>query len=141
MVEAVDSSQFTSRLAAVAGGVFGVFALFIAAVGLYAVTASNAASRTREMGVRLALGSTPRALAQLVMSDGARLGLWGLAAGLAGAIALGRAMASLLFGVPALDPITLAVVPATLLAVVLAATYLPARRAARLDPMVVLRNE
>jgi predicted permease len=141
MEDAVDSSQSPSRIAAAAGALFGAFALLIAAVGLYAVTASSVAARTREMGVRLALGSTPRALTRLVMSDGARLGFWGLAAGLAGAIGLARAMASLLFGVPALDPITLAIVPLTLLTVVLVATDLPARRAARLDPMGVLRNE
>jgi hypothetical protein len=141
MEEAVADSQSPSRIAAVAGGLFGAFALLIAAVGLYAVTASSAVARTREMGVRLALGSTPRALTRLVMSEGARLGFWGLALGLAGAIGVGRAMASLLFDVAPLDPITLAVVSPTLLAVALLATYLPARRAARLDPMGVLRTE
>ena len=141
MEEAVDSSRSPSRLAAVSGALFGAFALLIAAVGLYGVTALSVTERTREMGVRLALGSTPQALTRLVMSDGARLGFWGLVAGLVGAIAVERAMASLLFGVPALDPITYAIVPSTLLAVVLVATYLPARRAARLEPMTVLRSE
>jgi ABC-type antimicrobial peptide transport system permease subunit len=93
------------------------------------------------MGVRLTLGSTTRALTRLVMSDGARLGFWGLITGLAGAIVLGRVMSSLLFGVSPVDPITLTALPATLLTVVLVATYLPARRAARLDPIVVLRND
>lgn len=141
MEEAIDSSRSTSRLAAGAGGLFGAFALIIAAVGLYGVTALSVAARTREMGVRLALGSTPSALTRLVMSGGARLGFWGLTAGLVGAIVVERAMASLLFGVPALDPITFSIVPSALMIVVLVATYLPARRAGRLDPMSVLRND
>jgi len=141
MEDAIDGSRSPSRIGAGAGVVFGGFALLIAAIGLYAVTASNVTARTREMGVRLALGSTPDQLTRLLIADGARLGVWGMAAGLAGALFVARTMASILFGVSAFDPITIGFVSGTLVSVVLLATYLPARRVARLDPVGVLRNE
>jgi ABC-type lipoprotein release transport system permease subunit len=91
--------------------------------------------------VRLALGSTPGGVLRLVMGDGARLGVVGLGLGLAGALGVARAMGRLLYGLSPGDPVTFVVVPVTLGAVVLLATYLPARRAVKLDPVTALRSE
>jgi len=118
-----------------------VLALLIASVGLYALVAGGIAERKHEIGVRLALGSTPGGVLRLVMGDGARLGLVGLGLGLAGALGVARAMAGLLYGLSPSDPVTFVVVPLTLVAVVLLATYLPARRAVKLDPVAALRSE
>jgi putative ABC transport system permease protein len=141
MEEAVASGFSAPRNAAVIAGFFGVFALLIASVGLYALVAGGVAERTREIGVRLALGSTPGGVLRLVMGDGARLGVVGLGLGLAGALGVARAMAGLLYGLSPSDPVTFVVVPLTLGAVVLLATYLPARRAVKLDPVAALRSE
>jgi predicted permease len=141
MEEAVASGFSAPRSAAAIAGFFGVFALLIAAVGLYALVAGGVAERTREIGVRLALGSTPGGVLRLVMGDGARLGVVGLGLGLAGALGVARAMGRLLYGLSPGDPVTFVVVPVTLGAVVLLATYLPARRAVKLDPVAALRRE
>lgn len=141
MEDAVASGRSTSRTAAGAAGFFGVLALLIAAVGLYAVVASSVAERTREIGLRMALGSTPAGVIRFVMANGARLGAWGLLLGIPAAVAAARGMAGLLVGISPFDWMSFAVVPVALLGVVLAATYLPARRAVRLDPMTVLRTE
>jgi putative ABC transport system permease protein len=97
--------------------------------------------RTREIGVRVALGATPTDVMWLVMASGARLGLIGLAIGLPGAVVVARLLATLLYGMSPADPFTFALVPLTLAAIVLVATYFPARRAVKLDPTVALRNE
>jgi ABC-type antimicrobial peptide transport system permease subunit len=141
-LEAAVSGGFaTSRTAAWLAGFFGVLALLIAAVGLYAVVAGNVSSRTREMGVRMAMGSTPGGIVAYLMRGGARLGLIGLAIGLVGALGVSRSMAALLFGLSPNDPVTFTIVPLALGVVVLIATYLPARRAAKLDPVAALRSE
>ena len=139
--EAVASGWTSWRVAATLAAVFGALAALIAAIGLYAVVASSVSERTREIGLRIALGSTPRRVMGYVMAQGFRLGAWGLALGLAGALVMARAMAQLLFGLGAFDPVTFAAVPLTLFVIVLAATYIPARRAVKLEPMAALRTD
>ena len=139
--EAVASGWTSWRVAATLAAVFGALAALIAAIGLYAVVASSVSERTREIGLRIALGSTPRRVMGYVMAQGFRLGAWGLALGLAGALVMARAMAQLLFGLGAFDPVTFAAVPLTLFVIVLAATYIPARRAVKLEPMTALRTD
>ena len=141
MTQSVNSGLSTSRTAAVIAGFFGGLALLIAAVGLYAVVASGVAERTREIGVRLALGSTPAGVLRFVMRGGWRIGGWGLVIGLFAAFGVARAMSGLLVGLSPSDPLTFAAVPLVLVLVVLVATYLPARRAVRLDPVAALRSE
>jgi predicted permease len=141
MEQAVASGFSSSRTAATIAGFFGVLALLIASVGLYAVVAGGVVERTREIGVRLALGSTPLGVIRLVMGDGARLSAIGLGIGLLAALGVAQAMAGLLYGLSPNDPVTFLLVPLMLCVVVLVATYLPARRAVRLDPIAALRSE
>lgn len=141
MDQSVESGLSTPRSAAAVAGLFGALALLISTVGLYAVVASGVAERTREIGVRVALGSTPRDVMQFVMRGGARLGLVGLLVGLVGAAGMARLMGALLYGLSPADPVTFGLVPTTLAIVVLVATYIPARRAVRLDPVAALRND
>ena len=122
-------------------GVFAVVALSLAAVGLYGVIAYSVTQRTRELGIRLALGSTPAALAGSVLRDGTTLTAVGVAIGLAGAYVASQSVAGLLPGSRAGDPITLAGVAALMLLVGAAASYIPARRAGRVDPLAALRAE
>jgi predicted permease len=141
MEDAVGSGLATSRTAAGLSGFFGALALLVAAVGLYAVVASGVSERTREIGVRMALGSTPGEVMRLVMRGGARLGAIGLGLGLVGAAAVARTMGGILFGLSPSDPLTFALVPLVLAAVALVATWLPARRAVTLDPIEALRMD
>jgi ABC-type antimicrobial peptide transport system permease subunit len=139
--QSVASGFATSRTAAGVSGFFAVLALLVAAVGLSAVVASTVAERTREIGVRLALGATPSGVLRFIMSGGARLGAWGLLIGLAGAFTVAKLMEGLLYGLSPSDPLTFTIAPITLALVVLVATYLPARRAVRLDPIAALRSD
>jgi len=141
MEQSVESGLATSRTAASVAGFFGALAILISSVGLYAVVASRVSERTRELGVRMALGSTPSDVMWLVMRSGARLGLVGLVVGLAGSVVIARLMSALLYGMSPADPFTFVLVPLTLVVVVLVATYIPARRAVKLDPIVALRTE
>ena len=120
---------------------FGVLALLLAALGIYGVTAFSTAQRTRELGIRLALGAEPRDVLRLILRDGARLSALGVGLGVAGALAASRAVSSMLFGVSPTDPLTFAAVVGLLGSASLLACYIPARRATRVDPVVALRQE
>jgi putative ABC transport system permease protein len=120
---------------------FATVALLIAAIGIYGVLAYSVNQRTREIGLRMALGATPRSVLHLIVGQGMKVVLIGIAVGLAGGLALGRAVSSLVFGVPVRDPATFSIVAVVLTAVAFAACIIPARRAARVDPMVALREE
>jgi len=122
-------------------GLFAVLALILAAVGIYGAMAYAVNQRTHEIGIRTALGAQRRDVLRLVMKDGTKIALFGIASGIAGALALTRLMASLLFEVKPTDPATFAAVTILLALVALAACYIPARRAMRVDPMVALRYE
>ena len=120
---------------------FSGLALVLAAIGVYGLTAYAVAQRTREIGIRMSLGASPTQLVRELLIQGLKLCLAGTALGLAGAGLLGRFLRSLLFGVSATDGLTIVLVIATMTSVVIIATYLPATRASRIDPMLALRNE
>jgi putative ABC transport system permease protein len=141
MEQLIDESLWQRRLWSVLLNGFGVVALVLVAVGLYGLLAYLVAQRTREIGVRMALGAEPGGILTEVLGQGARLLGLGVALGLAGALGLRRLLASLLFGVSAADPASLAGATLVLALVALLACYLPARRAARLDPVRALREE
>jgi putative ABC transport system permease protein len=122
-------------------GVFAAFALLLAAIGLYGVLRQFVAQRTQEIGVRMALGAQPGDLQRFIVLQAARPVLTGLALGLIGSFMMGRYLTSLLYDVRPGDPTTLLLVCSLLVAVAGLATFLPARRATRVDPMVALRNE
>lgn len=130
-----------ARLAAALFGLFGGVALTLATVGIYGAVAYSVAGRTRELGIRLALGALGGDVVRLVLRETLAVAFLGLAVGLALAIALGRLLSSLLFGVSASDPAILAAVTVGVLALVAAAAYGPARRAGRVDPLEVLRQD
>jgi putative ABC transport system permease protein len=120
---------------------FGALALLLAGIGIYGVLSYSVGQRTREIGIRMALGATRKNVLMLVLAQGLRLGLLGVALGLAFAFVLTRWMSTLLFEVTSDDPVTFSCVALLLCAVALFACYLPARRATEVDPMVALRYE
>ncbi|MBV8707388.1 MAG: ABC transporter permease [Acidobacteriaceae bacterium] len=120
---------------------FAALALVLAAVGLYSVLAYSVSLRTREISIRIALGAEPQKVARFVVNQGLKLAVIGTVLGLAGAFALTRFMQSLIYGISAMDPITFIAVPLLLILVTIAASYLPARRASRVDPIEALRVE
>ncbi len=142
MEELIQGRSFSVfQLGAGFGASMGLLALALAVVGLYSVVSLAVARRTREIGVRMALGAKPGQVLQLVLRQGMGLvGLGGLLGG-AAALGLGRVVSSLLIGISPHDPVTLLLVMVMLAAVAAAATLLPARRAARVDPMTALRTE
>ena len=139
--QSVESGFATSRMAASVSGFFAALALLIAAVGLYAVVAGSVTERTREIGVRLALGATPAGVLGFIMRRGARLGALGLLIGLVCAAGVAKMLGGLLYGLSPRDPVTFVAAPVVLALVILVATYLPARRAVRLDPIAALRSD
>jgi ABC-type antimicrobial peptide transport system permease subunit len=141
MVEHMNLPLFPARAAATALGGFGVLALLLAAVGIFGVMSYAVTQRTREIGVRIALGADSKEIIKLIVGQGALLVGIGVGIGL-GVAGLGtRLLANLVFGVSALDPLTFVGVPALLTATAFLACYLPARRATKVDPMVALRQE
>jgi predicted permease len=136
-----DGSLYTERLAAALLTLFGLLALLLAGVGIYGVLSYAVTERTREMGIRLALGARPRDLLRLVVGQGMVLTLIGLVIGVGAAFALTRLIENLLFGVSATDPLTFVVIPLLLAGVALLACWMPARRATRVDPLTALRYE
>jgi predicted permease len=140
-VEQADQSLRMERLFARLLIFFGLLALLLAAIGLYGVMAYSVAQRTQEIGIRMALGAEARDVLRLVVRQGMVLAIVGVALGIGGAIGLTRLLSSMLYGVSATDPMTFALITAIIVAVALLACYVPARRAARVDPMVALRDE
>jgi putative ABC transport system permease protein len=120
---------------------FAALALLIAGIGIYAVLAYSVTQRTREIGLRIALGAQANTVLRLVVSEGMRVGLAGIAIGLVAALAAGRALSSIVYGVAVRDPATFVSVAIVLTVIALAACFIPARRAAKVDPMVALRYE
>jgi ABC-type antimicrobial peptide transport system permease subunit len=120
---------------------FGALALLLAAIGVYGVMAFSTATRTRELGIRLALGAEPRDILHLILRDGAKVSALGVGLGVVGALAATRFLSSMLFGVSPTDPGTFSAVVGLLGSASLLACYIPARRATRVDPVVALRQE
>jgi predicted permease len=141
MEEHMGVALLPARLGGSVLGLFGLLGLLLAAVGIYGVMAYSVAQRKREMGIRVALGADRAVVLRLVLGEGLRLALLGTVLGLVGAAGAAQLVKGLLYNVSALDPVAFAVVPALLVGVAALAVYIPARRAAGLDPMRVLRSE
>jgi putative ABC transport system permease protein len=139
--DAIEASVAQPRFRTLLLGLFAAMALALAAIGIFGVISYSVSCRTNEIGIRVALGAQRADVLKQVLAEGAKLALIGLALGLVGSLAATRLIGTLLFGVKASDPLTLAAVAAVLASVTLAACYIPARRATRIDPIVALRYE
>jgi len=139
--ELLDQGLWAPRMGAMLLGVFGLLALLLATVGIYGVLSYSVSQRTQEVGIRMALGATSRTVLGLVVGQGMLLVAIGVGIGLAGSLGLARLLASLLFGVKTSDPATFAVVSLVLAVAAFVATYIPARRATKVDPITALRYE
>jgi predicted permease len=141
VAELVDNSLATDRLVARLSGAFGALAMLLAAIGLYGVMSWTMARRTREIGIRMAIGAQPRRIFRLVLRETLLLAGLGIAIGIPLALAAARFLQSLLFGIGLADPLVIVLASMLLAGVALLACFLPARRAARVDPMTALRHE
>jgi predicted permease len=141
MDDVVAQALGPRRLSLLLFAIFAALALVLATVGLYGVTSQSVTQRTREIGVRVALGAEARSIVRMIVGRALALALLGLAAGVVASLALARTLASLVYGVQTYDPLTFLVIGAVLFATTLLASYLPARRAARVDPVIALRAE
>ena len=141
MDELVSASVAADRFSMLLLGVLSVIALILAAIGIYGIVAYLVTQRTREIGLRMALGAKPGTVLTLILSESFKLAVFGLVIGMIAALALNRLISSLLFRVSSTDVLTFAGITLTLAVVALAAAYIPARRAARVDPMIALRQE
>jgi ABC-type antimicrobial peptide transport system permease subunit len=141
MGEMMDLAVAQPRFTMLLLGVFGAVALTLAAIGIYGIMSYAVKRRTREIGIRMALGARPSDVLRLVVGQGMRLALMGLAVGVIGAFLATRLMTKLLYGVSATDPLTFASIAAVLAAVACVASWVPARRAVLTDPTTALRSE
>jgi ABC-type antimicrobial peptide transport system permease subunit len=136
----IDGGLFTARMGVILLTVFGLLALGLASIGLYGILAYAANQRRREIGLRIAMGASGARVLRLVLGQGMSLVLVGIAIGFAASIATGRVISRLLYGVSATDPLSISAAAAVLAIVALAACYLPARAATRVDPLKALRG-
>jgi len=139
--EQIDSDLQDDRLFVTLTSVFGVLALVLASVGIYGVTAYSVARRTNEIGIRLALGAVPRQVLAMVLREASWMSVVGIATGVGASLLLSRLARSMLFGIAPYDPATLCGATLLLLAVALAASWIPARRAAKVQPIEALRRD
>ncbi len=140
MQDVVENSVGQARFSMLLLGLFALIALFLASVGLYGVVAYSVSQRTQEIGVRMAIGAQGRDVMRMILGDGMKLALIGVAIGIAGALALSRVVSSMLYEVTRFDPVSYIVTPLVLLGVAMLACYFPARRAMRVDPILTLRQ-
>ncbi len=141
MGEIVAQAEAGHRFPTVLLGVFAALALSLAGIGIYGVVSYGVSQRMHEIGIRMALGAQKGDVLRLVVGQGLRLGVSGIGIGVVAALGLTRLMASMLYGVKPADPLTFLVVSLLLMGVAVLACYIPARRAAKVDPMLVLRHE
>jgi putative ABC transport system permease protein len=141
ITEQIESALSPDRLMALLLAIFGGVALLLASVGVYGVVSYAVSQRTREIGIRMALGATKTNVLRLVLREGMVMTAAGVIVGLAAALALTRLISSLLFGLTATDVTTFSLITAALLLIALIACYIPARRATKVDPLVALRYE
>lgn len=141
MDEVFDLTVTNQRIMLTLLSVFAALALLLAAIGLYGVLSYIVGQRTREVGIRMALGATGAAVRQLIIGQGLKLAAFGLVLGLLGAVSLARLMGSMIYGVSAYDPLSLATVSVLIVAIGVFASWLPARRATRVNPLTALRSE
>jgi putative ABC transport system permease protein len=141
MTDIVGQTLSTQRLTNFLLTAFAIIALTLAAVGIYSTMSVYVGSRTKEFGIRLALGAQPGVLRRAVLRQGMLLTAAGVIAGITGALVLTRTIKSLLFEVSATDPVVFTAIPVLLVIVSLVACYTPARRATKVDPLVALRDE
>ena len=140
LTDAIERSLSQERINTVLIVLFAAMALFLAAMGLYGVLSQLVSSRRREIGVRMALGARPAQIVTSIVGQAATVAGMGIAAGVGGALALARFMTTLVFGIPARDPVTFTIVPVLLAIVAIVTALIPARRAARIDPITSLRD-
>jgi putative ABC transport system permease protein len=141
MQEVVNASVSTRRITLILLGLFSGLALMLAAIGIYGVVSYSVAQRAREIGIRMALGAQRGNVLRLVLAQGGKISLAGIAIGSAASAGLTWLMAKLLYSVSAVDPATFTAVAFVLAVIAMLAAYIPARRALRVDPLVALRNE